>query len=627
MSPATTTLSSSRRPERLAITAVRPTVMAGQYPAKRVLDDIVHFSAIIVCDGHESIAAELELTSPTGVERIVPMVREVGYQFTADIALTELGGYEFAISGWIDRAATLQSKITRKAAAGQPTSNEEIELQQLGDTPTSDRVSSRTQRIVVDRLMASFGAWYEFFPRSTGSGDSPGTLRTSIDRLDYVRDAGFDIVYFPPIHPIGREHRKGADNNVNAAPHDVGSPWAIGAAEGGHTAIHPELGTIDDFDALVSAANERGLEIALDIALQCSPDHPWVTEHPEWFAIRPDGSIAYAENPPKQYQDIVPFDFDSEAWPALWEALADVVRYWRSHGIRVFRVDNPHTKPFRFWEWMIAELKRDDPGIIFLAEAFAHPDVMLQLSRVGFSVSYTHFPWQHSPRDIEQYFTLLAEGDNIEHFRSSAWVNTPDILTAELQQGLRQVFVSRLILASTLSASYGVYGPVFELQVARAVREGSEEYAGTEKFQVRSWDLDAPDSLYGLMARMNEIRRTHTSLQHDRSLLFHHCSNPTTVAYTKTAPERVRSSVIADTVDDASDDVILVIVNTDHWNPQETNVRIELPDIGFEWDERYEAHDLITGAIYEWAGPDNFVRLDPWVHPAHVLALRRKAVR
>ncbi|MEO6125948.1 MAG: maltotransferase domain-containing protein [Ilumatobacteraceae bacterium] len=609
------------RPPRLAITSVRPTVMAGHYPAKRVVGDIVEFAAIVVCDGHESIAAELVLTSPDGSERIVPMVRRVGYQFVADVALTELGVHEFVISAWIDRAATLQSKISRKAAAGQPTANEEIELGQLGDTPTSDRVDSRLQLIVVDRVLASFGAWYEFFPRSTGQ-DGHGTLRTSIDRLDYVRDAGFDILYLPPIHPIGREHRKGADNNVVAAPGDVGSPWAIGAAEGGHTTVHPDLGTIDDFDALIAAANERGLEIALDIAFQCSPDHPWVAEHPEWFAIRPDGSIAYAENPPKQYQDIVPFNFDSEAWPALWEALADVVRYWHSHGVRVFRVDNPHTKPFQFWEWMIAELKRDDPGVIFLAEAFAHPDVMLQLSRVGFSVSYTHFPWQHNPWDIETYFTLLAEGDNIEHFRSSAWVNTPDILTAELQQGLRQVFVSRLILAATLSASYGVYGPVFELQVAEAVREGSEEYAGTEKFQVRSWDLDSPDSLHVLMTTTNSIRRSHSALQHDRSLIFHHCSNPTMVAYTKTAPERVRTSVIDDNADDVSDETILVIVNTDHWNPQESNVRLELPDIGFEWDELYELRDLMTGAIYEWSGPDNFVRLDPWVQPAHVFALR-----
>ena len=622
MSTASSTIRGKVRPERLTITAVRPTVMGGQYPAKRVTGDVVRFSTIVVCDGHESIGAELTLTTPDGHERVVPMVRQVGYQFTADVALTQLGVHEFVIAAWIDRAATLQSKITRKAAAGQPTDNEEIELQQLGADTTSDRVASRPQRIVVDRLMASFGAWYEFFPRSTGNGDEHGTLRTSIDRLDYVRDAGFDILYFPPIHPIGREHRKGADNNVVAAPGDVGSPWAIGAAEGGHTTIHPDLGTIEDFDDLVAAANERGLEIALDIAFQCSPDHPWVSEHPEWFAIRPDGSIAYAENPPKQYQDIVPFNFDSDAWPALWEALADVVRHWRSHGIRVFRVDNPHTKPFQFWEWMIAEIKREDPGVIFLAEAFAHPDVMLQLSRVGFSVSYTHFPWQHSPWDIERYFTLLAEGDNIEHFRSSAWVNTPDILTAELQQGLRQVFVARLILASTLSASYGVYGPVFELQIAKPVRDGSEEYAGTEKFQVRSWDLDDPGSLYGLMGTMNEIRRSHSALQHDRTLVFHHCSNPTMVAYTKTAPLRVRAGIADDTVDDVSDDPILVVVNTDHWNPQETNVRIELPDIGFEWDERYEAHDLITGAIYEWNGPDNFVRLDPWVHPAHVFALR-----
>ncbi len=624
---ATGTGETGQRPERLTITAIRPTVSAGTYPAKRVSGDVVHFSATVVCDGHEEIGAELVLTSPHGVQRTVPLHRQLGYKFTTDVALTELGVHRFSVTAWIDRAATLRSKISRKAAAGQPTANEDEELRLLGDEPISDLVSSRTQRIVVDRLLASFAAWYEFFPRSTteagieqNATGQHGTLRSSIDRLDYVRDCGFDIVYLPPIHPIGREHRKGADNSVVAGPFDVGSPWAIGASEGGHTAIHPDLGTIDDFDALIAAAESRGLEISLDIAFQCSPDHPWVSEHPEWFAVRPDGSIAYAENPPKQYQDIVPFNFDCEKWPDLWAALADVVRFWRSHGVRIFRVDNPHTKPFKFWEWMIAELKAEDPGISFLAEAFAHPEVMLQLSRVGFSVSYTHFPWQHSPWDIERYFTLLAEGDNVEHFRSSAWVNTPDILTAELQQGLRQVFVSRLILAATLSASYGVYGPAFELQVAEAVREGSEEYARGEKYEVRSWDLDSPDSLRNTMTMINSIRRSHTALQHDRTLVFHHCTNPSLVAYTKTAPRRVRDR--DGDQSEISDDPILVVVNTDHWNQQETDVHVDLPEVGIEWDARYEAHDLLTGAVYEWEGPDNFVRLNPWEQPAHIFALR-----
>jgi starch synthase (maltosyl-transferring) len=622
-----------RRPERLAITSISPTVAVDPtappsvdgiepaYAAKRVAGDIVEFSAVVVCDGAVEIGAQVRLTDPAGRRQQHPMTRQTGYRFVAEIPLNEVGRYTYVVEAWIDRAATIKSKIARKKLAGQPTENEEIELERLPE-PFTDLVVSREEPIVVDRSLAAFAAWYELFPRSTGAGDGEhGTLRTCIDRLDYVASMGFDILYLPPIHPIGRSHRKGTNNSVDAAPDDVGSPWAIGAAEGGHTAIHPELGTFEDFDLLVRSAAERNLEIALDIAFQCSPDHPWVTEHPEWFQVRPDGSIAYAENPPKQYQDIVPFDFDCADWRALWTALADVVRFWRGHGVRVFRVDNPHTKPFPFWEWLIAELKADDPGIIFLAEAFAHPDVMKQLSRVGFSVSYTHFPWQHSPNDLQNYFDLLREGDSIEFFRGSAWVNTPDILTAELQQGLRQVFVARLVLAATLSACYGVYGPVFELEVADAVAPGSEEYLDGEKYQVRNWDLAKGQELRDLMDRLNEIRRHHSALQHDRTLVFHHCDNPRLVAYTKTRPHRVPDV-------NTSDDPILVVVNTDHYNPQDGYVRLDLRAAGLVTEDgaadiTYEAHDLLTDQHFVWHGADNYVRLDPWFQPAHVFALRR----
>ncbi|MCU1400467.1 MAG: putative glycanase or glycogenase with amylase domain [Acidimicrobiales bacterium] len=610
------------RPERLVITDISPTVSEGAYPSKRVVNDLVEFGVIVVCDGAVEIGAQLRLTDPNGGEQTVPMNRQAGYRFAAEVALTELGSYTWVVDAWIDRAATLRSKIGRKRAAGQPTDNEEEELRRLGDEPWSDRVTSRIEHVVVDRLLASFSGWYEFFPRSTGPApEQPGTLRTCIDRLDYVASMGFDIVYLPPIHPIGRSHRKGVNNSAEANPRDVGSPWAIGSAEGGHTSIHPDLGTFEDFDLLVASARDRGLEIALDIAFQCSPDHPWVSQHPEWFSVRPDGSIAYAENPPKQYQDIVPFDFDCTEWRALWAALADVVRFWHRRGVRVFRIDNPHTKPFAFWEWLIADLKADDPGIVFLAEAFAHPDVMLQLSRVGFSVSYTHFPWQHSPYDLEHYSGLLAAGDRSEFFRASSWVNTPDILTEELQQGLRQTFEARLVLAATMSASYGVYGPVFELQVAEAM-QGSEEYLHGEKYEVRAWDLDNEGSLRHLMRRVNEIRREHLALQHDRSLVFHNCDNPRLVAFSKTAPRRV--GAIGDPAP------ILVVANTDHYNAQDGYVRLDLRALGVEFTDEssaagvaYEAHDLLTGQRFSWNGADNYVRLDPWLQPAHVFSLRR----
>ena len=607
------------RPSRLHMSAIEPRVSDGAYPAKRVAGEVVGLSAIVVCDGPMVIDAEALVMSPDGTQQTYPMTRGTGYRFACNAALDDLGTYEYTITAWIDRAATLQSMIARKQAAGQATTNEEQELAELPHAHT-DHVASPVERISVDRPLASFGAWYEFFPRSTGHNGEHGTFRTAMERLDDVADMGFDILYFPPIHPIGRLHRKGKDNDVVAGPDDVGSPWAIGASEGGHTTIHPLLGTLDDFDALIAAARERDLEIALDIAFQCAPDHPWVTEHPEWFQVRPDGTIAYAENPPKRYQDIVPFHFDSAHWRELWEALADVVRFWRDRGVRVFRVDNPHTKPFAFWEWLFAEMKAEDPGLVFLAEAFSHPDVMLQLSRVGFSVSYQHFPWQHSPYDIEHYYGLLAEGDNIEHFRSSSWANTPDILTEELQQGTRQVFIARAVLAATLSASYGIYGPVYELQVHDAVREKSEEYASGEKYEVRSWDLDDPGSLRGLLRTINTFRRRYRALQHDRTLVFHKCDNPRLVAFTKTAAPRGSGDVSGD------DDPVLVVCNTDYHNSQASVVRLDLRVFGKEYQGftgAYEVEDLLTGDRYEWHGGDNWVQLDPWNNqPAHVFAVR-----
>ena len=450
----------------------------------------------------------------------------------------ELGRHELEVEAWIDHAATLQSRIDRKLAAGLEADLDERELAGL-----DRRVERRAARRPVRRSSSTAPS-----PRSgRGTSSSParrsteraghGTLSDAIDRLPYVADLGFDIVYLPPVHPIGTSHRKGANNSRHApGTVDVGSPWAIGAAEGGHDAVHPALGTRDDVAELSPqqpTSAWRSPSTSPSSAARTTRGWPPI---PEWFHVRPDGTIAYAENPPKRYQDIVPLAFDTPAWASLWEALADTIRVWRRLGVRTFRVDNPHTKPLAFWEWAIAELKREDPGLIFLAEAFAHPELMLELSRLGFTQSYTHFPWQHAPWQLRDYYAQMLRGEEVEHFRGAAWPNTPDILTAELQGGLRQTFLARLVLAATLNATYGIYGPPFELLQHAPVREGSEEYLDSEKYQLRTWHLDDPRSLAPEIRLVNEIRRTHRALHHDRSLVFHASDDDALVVYSKTAP-------------------------------------------------------------------------------------------
>jgi starch synthase (maltosyl-transferring) len=622
----------------VAVFGVSPSVDGGTHPVKRVRGDVLTVSAFVVADGHDVLAARVlhqSVTGPDAAWQEQPMHSAGNDRFAARIPLLEIGPHEFVVEAWIDEAATWQHRIERKRAAGVSTT---LDVASLADAIARGGIAHLVRTdphpVTVERELAGCSAWYELFPRSLavapdGGEPSPevtlqhGTLRDVIGRLDHIAELGFDVVYLPPIHPIGRTHRKGRDNSLHAEHDDVGSPWAIGAAEGGHTAVHPELGTDLDLEELVLAARDRGLEIALDLAFQCSPDHPWITEHPEWFVFRADGSVAHAENPPKLYQDIVPLDFDSVAWRELWQALADVVRHWRARGVRVFRVDNPHTKPFAFWQWLIDELHRDDPGIVFLAEAFASPTVMAQLAKVGFSQSYCHFPWQYSPADLRQYFEMVTHGEAGEYLRASSWPNTPDILTAELQQGVRAAFVERLVLAATLSAAYGIYGPPYEL-MEHVARSGAEEYARNEKFELRAWPLGRDGSLAPEIARINHIRRTHRALQHDRSLVFHHCDDPAIVVFSKTAPDRVRRPPSAhdDRDEPAVDDPILVVASTDHWNVRGGMVRLDLAVLGDgPWD-RYEAHDLFGGQTYTWQGADNVVVLDPAVTPVHVLRLR-----
>ncbi len=462
----------------------------------------------------------------------------------------------------------------------------------------------------VDRERARFSTWYELFPRSTT--DQPGvhgTFQDVVRRLPHVAGMGFDVLYLPPIHPIGRAYRKGPNNTLVAGPTDPGSPWAIGSEEGGHKAIHPQLGTLEDFRELVAAAADYGLEIALDIAFQVSPDHPYAREHPEWFRQRPDGTIQYAENPPKKYQDIYPFDFESAQWAALWDELRSIVEYWIAQGVRIFRVDNPHTKPFAFWEWLIDGIHREHPEVIFLSEAFTRPKVMYYLAKLGFTQSYTYFAWRNTRYELTEYLTELTQTEVADYFRPNLWPNTPDILTEQFVSGGPPAFMSRLVLAATLAASYGIYGRPYELMENRPYAPGSEEYRNSEKYEIKAWDRNQPGTLRDFIARVNRIRREQAALQRDDTLRFHPTDNDQLIAYTKTTPDRA--------------EVILTVVNLDvHWQ-QVGMVDLPLAALDVDPDRPYQVHDLLTDARYIWSGSRNYVELDPHVCPAHVFRIRR----
>jgi starch synthase (maltosyl-transferring) len=471
--------------------------------------------------------------------------------------------------------------------------------------------SDREVFIVVDPEHARFSAWYEFFPRSTSS--EPGKHGTFADcekRLPYVAEMGFNVVYLPPIHPIGRMFRKGPNNNPQSQPGDEGSPWAIGSLEGGHKAILPALGTIEDFRRFVQKAKDLDLHVAMDIAFQSAPDHPYVKEHENWFKKRPDGTIQYAENPPKKYQDIYPFDFESEDWEGMWEELKSVFLYWIKQGVTVFRVDNPHTKAFPFWEWCITEVKRKHPEALFLAEAFTRPKIMYRLAKLGFSQSYTYFPWRNGKYEITAYLSELAQTPVREFFRPNQWPNTPDILTEYLQIGGRPAFVIRLLLAATLGSNYGVYGPAFELLEHEPVRRGSEEYLDSEKYEIRHWDLDRSDSLRGLMATVNSIRNNNLALQSDWSLLFHPTDNEQILCYSKESEDRAN--------------LILVVVNLDPHHTQAGFVNLPLDQLAIPQDRAFEAEDLLTGARYLWYGPRNYVELNHERSSGHILKIHRQ---
>jgi starch synthase (maltosyl-transferring) len=470
-------------------------------------------------------------------------------------------------------------------------------------------------RVTVDPVRARFSAWYEMFPRScTPDPARSGTFAEAEARLPDIAAMGFDVLYLPPIHPIGRTHRKGRNNALTAEPGDPGSPWAIGAAAGGHTAVEPGLGTIDDFDRFVSVANRLGLEVAIDIAFQASPDHPWVKEHPEWFKHRPDGSIKYAENPPKKYQDIYPLDFDSADWQGLWHALRDVFLFWIAHGVTIFRVDNPHTKSFRFWEWCIAGIKRDHPEAIFLAEAFTRPKVMRYLAKAGFTQSYTYYTWRNSARELREYLTELTTSELQEYMRPNFFANTPDILHEYLQTGGRPAFEVRLILAATLAASYGIYSG-YELCEHVPVRHGSEEYLDSEKYQIKPRDWNRPDSLRELIARVNAIRRAHPALQQNATLAFHAVDTEALLWFSKTAAS-------ADGSAGGGVDRVFVAANTDPHHLQHGHVQVPIWELGIPPGRPYVVEDLLDGARYTWRGDWNYIRLEPGERMAHVFVIR-----
>ncbi len=646
---------------RVLVEAVSPRVEGGRYFAKRVVGDRIDVSCDLVSDGHDAIAGAVHYRqrTPTATAWATETLEPLGNdRFGASFAVGAVGTWEFVVEGWVDAFTSWRRGTQKKLEAGHDVGSDLVTGALLlracsalaqdhhpGDAlalraaahaledaslPLAQRFSATAEAevvaaagrhadrsdatrtdpygVVVDPPRARFSSWYEMFPRSAGAPGKHGTLRDCARRVPYVAEMGFDVLYLPPIHPIGRAYRKGPNNALDAGPADVGSPWAIGAAEGGHKAVHPDLGTLDDLRALVRDARAVGVEVAIDVALQASPDHPYVREHPEWFLHRPDGSIRYAENPPKKYQDVYPFDFACDAWESLWQELTSIFLFWCEQGIRIFRVDNPHTKPLRFWEWCICRVKAQYPESIFLAEAFTRPKVMYALAKGGFTQSYTYFAWRHSKWEFTEYLRELTRPPVSDFYRPNFWPNTPDILTEELQFGGRNAFVQRLILAATLSSNYGIYGPPFEL-MEHVARPGSEEYLDNEKYQLRAWDIDRPDSLRDVIGLLNRIRRENPALQ-DNRITFHPTDNEQLLAFSKRSAD--------------SANVVLVVIDLDAHHRQTGYVELDREALGLLPEEAFQVHDLLADARYRWDGRRAFVEIDPGILPASIFVVRRR---
>jgi starch synthase (maltosyl-transferring) len=640
---------------RVVIENVTPQIDCGRFPAKRVVGDTVTVEADVFGDGHDHVRARvLYRHAGASAWKTVEMTALGNDHWRAQFPVDSVGSYEFSVVGEVDHFETWRSELEKRIAAGQ---NLELPLrtgailieataaritgadakklsswakQLRGDLsievaldPRLLEVMSlypdknlRTRydkdlRVWVDRERAGYSSWYELFPRSwSKTPGRHGTFRDVADQLDYVAEMGFNVLYLPPIHPVGVSFRKGKNNTVEAAKGDVGSPWAIGASEGGHTAIHPDLGTLADFEHLLGRVKKVGMELAMDIAFQCAPDHPWVAEHPEWFKKRADGSIQYAENPPKKYQDIYPLDFESSNWQGLWEALKEVFIYWAGKGVLIFRVDNPHTKAFPFWEWCIAEVKAQYPDALFLAEAFTRPRVMQRLAKLGYSQSYTYFTWRETKAELVEYLTELTQTPVREYMRPNFWPNTPDILPGILQTGGLPAFKSRLILAGTMSSNYGIYGPAYELGDNTPFRkEKSEEYLNSEKYEIKQWDREDANSLKPLITMLNRARSENKALQSTNNLHFHTVDNPMLIAYSKAT-------------EDATN-VVLTIVNLDPVLTQAGFLQLDLAELGLAPDEPFTVTDALTGNIYGWQGARNYVELRPDLIPAHVFVVEK----
>ncbi|MFF4844157.1 alpha-1,4-glucan--maltose-1-phosphate maltosyltransferase [Streptomyces collinus] len=661
---------------RIPVRDVRPQVDAGRRPARAVPGELFEVSATVFREGHDAVAANVVLTDPDGVPGPWTPMRLIAPgtdRYAAQVAADREGEWTYRVEAWADPVATwrhtarikvparidvelvlaegalLFERVLHKLQADGPPRDREVLAAARdrlldGTLPPDDRLaaalgaettavlaarplrelvtSSDELPLRVDRERALFGSWYEFFPRSEGAVPAAvnaegvlepprsGTLRTAAERLEAVAAMGFDVVYLPPVHPIGTTHRKGRGNTLAAGPHDPGSPWAIGSPAGGHDAVHPDLGTLDDFDHFVARAGELGLEVALDFALQCSPDHPWVTEHPEWFRRRIDGSVAYAENPPKKYQDIYPLDFDNEP-EGLYAECLRLLRHWMAHGVRIFRVDNPHTKPVWFWERLIEEVHGTDPDVLFLAEAFTRPAMMHSLARIGFHQSYTYFTWRNSKEEVESYLAELAGlggEESAAYLRPNLFVNTPDILNAFLQYGGRPAFAVRAVLAATAAPAWGVYAG-YELYENVPAGPGSEEYLDSEKYQYRPRDWKAADAsgdtLAPLLTTLNRLRRDHPALCRLRNLRFHRADNDAVVCFSKRA----------------GDDWVLVVLNLDPHSVRETTIHLDLPALGLDRADTFDAHDALSGETYRW-GRENYVRLDPRHQVAHIITDR-----
>ena len=638
---------------------LQPLVDGGRYPIKRIVGEDLLVEADIFKDGHDVVAAVLKWRVLEKRQwRETPMTFVDNDRWRGVCTLYDSAIYEYTIEAWTDKFSGWRGEFTAKFGAGISelrsealegaallkaasqrahdrtdsarllelsrrickAGNTEInQIAQSGEREMlmatyADRAGATqyapVPRVVVDRPAAQTGAWYEFFPRSAeGRGDRGSTFRDCLPRVEDARAMGFDVIYFPPIHPIGHTNRKGRNNSIQCEPGDPGVPWAIGSEAGGHKAVEPALGTLADFDWLQKHVRKRGMEIALDFAINCSPDHPYVKEHPDWFYKRPDGTIKYAENPPKKYEDIFPLNFRCENWRELWAEMKSIVLFWAKRGVRIFRVDNPHTKPVAFWEYLINGVRANYPDAVFLAEAFTRPKMMRALAKAGFDQSYTYFTWRNSKRELIEYFTELTETEISEYFRANLWPNTPDILPFVLQDGGRPAFMIRVLLAATLSTLYGIYSG-YELCENEAL-PGREEYLDSEKYQWKERDWDRPGNIKDWITRLNKIRKENRALHFYDNLRFYHADNDAILFYGKMTPAR--------------DNIILVVVNLDPHRKQNSYIAVPIEQFGQMASDVYQVHDLLSDARYTWRGRQNYVELDPEIQPAHIFRVRRWA--